>query len=446
MDRRDFLKKAGLGAAALGLAACAPKTEGSAFEDNSSTNLPEGEMTQHYPGVGLLGYGCMRWKMVKDANGKDVIDQEDVNRLVDYALEHGVTYFDSAPVYLQGQSEEAAAKALLRHPRDSYQIATKCSNMGRGPQGMEAGKKMYLQSLEFYRTDHIDYYLLHGLSDLQGFKDRFEDNGLLDYLLEERKKGHIRNLGFSFHGTTEGFDELMQTHDKYHWDFVQIQMNYVDWKHASGRNGNAEYLYNELDKREIPVVIMEPLLGGRLANMPEALAGELKSREPARSLASWAFRFCGTYPRVLTVLSGMTYMEHLQDNLHSFLGFKPLTDEEISFLDEVGRKFTDYPLVNCTGCQYCMPCPYGINIPGIFKFYNDNVNGGTYVSSKEQKDYRKARNKYLLAYDKTIPSVRQADHCIGCNQCAPRCPQRIRIPQELSRIDKYIENLKQELL
>ena len=446
MDRRDFLKKAGLGAAALGLAACAPKTEGSAIEDNSNTNLPEGEMPRHYPGVGLLGYGCMRWKMVKDADGKDVIDQEEVNRLVDYALEHGVTYFDSAPVYLQGQSEEATAKALLRHPRDSYQIATKCSNMGRGPQGMEAGKKMYLQSLEFYRTDHIDYYLLHGLSDFQGFKDRFEDNGLLDYLLEERKKGHIRNLGFSFHGTTEGFDELMQTHDKYHWDFVQIQMNYVDWKHASGRNGNAEHLYNELDKRGIPVVIMEPLLGGRLANMPEALASELKSREPERSLASWASRFCGTYPRVLTVLSGMTYMEHLQDNLRSFLGFKPLTEEEIAFLDEVGLKFTNYPLVNCTACQYCMPCPYGINIPGIFKFYNDNVNGGTYVSSKEQKDYRKARNKYLLAYDKAIPTVRQADHCIGCNQCALRCPQHIRIPQELSRIDKYIEDLKQELL
>lgn len=446
MDRRDFLKKAGLGAAALGLAACAPKTEGSANENNNNTNVLEGKMPQHYPGVGLLGYGCMRWKMVKDANGKDIIDQEDVNRLVDYALEHGVTYFDSAPVYLQGQSEEATAKALLRHPRDSYQIATKCSNMGRGPQGMEAGKKMYHQSLEFYQTDHLDYYLLHSLSDYQAFKDRFVDNGLIDYLLEERKKGHIRKLGFSFHGSTDGFDELMKAHDKYHWDFVQIQMNYVDWKHASGRNGNAEYLYNELDKREIPVVIMEPLLGGRLANMPEALASELKSREPERSLASWAFRFCGSHPRVLTVLSGMTYMEHLQDNLHSFLGFKPLTDEELTFLDEVGRKFTEYPLVNCTGCQYCMPCPYGINIPGIFKFYNDNVNGGTYVSSKEQKDYRKARNRYLLAYDKAIPSVRQANHCISCGQCAPRCPQRIRIPQELSRIDKYIENLKQELL
>ena len=446
MNRRDFLKKAGMGTAALGLAACAPKAGGSIIEETEGNDLSKGTMAQHYSGVGLLGYGCMRWKMVKDKNGKDVVDQEDVNRLVDYALEHGVTYFDSAPVYLQGQSEEATAKALLRHPRDSYQIATKCSNMGRGPQGMESGKKMYHQSLEYYQTDHIDYYLLHGLSDYQGFKDRFEDNGLMDYLMQEREKGHIRNLGFSFHGTADGFDQLMALHDKYHWDFVQIQMNYVDWAHASGRNGNAEHLYNELDKREIPVVIMEPLLGGRLANMPAALADELKTREPGRSLASWAFRFCGTFPRILTVLSGMTYMEHLQDNLKSFLDFDPLTGEEIKFLDSIGQRFTDYPLINCTGCQYCMPCPFGINIPGIFKFYNDNVNGGTYVSSKDQKDYRKARNKYLLAYDKAIPTVRQADHCISCNQCAPRCPQHIRIPQELDRIQYYIEKLKQDTL
>ena len=446
MDRRDFIKKAGLGTAALSLAACAPKTGSSLLNDTETKSGNSGEMAQNYPGVGLLGYGCMRWTMKPGPDGKQVIDQEDVNRLVDYALEHGVTYFDSAPVYLQGQSEEAAGIALSRHPRDSYQIATKCSNMGRGPQSMESGKKMYRQSLEYYHTDHLDYYLLHGLGDGQAFKERFEDNGLIDYLLEEREKGHIRHLGFSFHGSKEGFDQLIALHDKYHWDFVQIQMNYVDWKNASGRNCPAEYLYNELDKREIPVVIMEPLLGGRLANMPAALSDELKAIEPEKSLASWAFRFCGSYPRILTVLSGMTYMEHLQDNLDTYLDFKPLTDAEKELVQSVGKRFNDYPLVNCTSCQYCMPCPYGINIPGIFKFYNDNVNSGTYVSSKEQKDYARARRKYLLAYNKAIPTVRQADHCINCNECVQRCPQHIRIPQQLQMIDSYLEKLKQETL
>ncbi len=443
MNRRDFIKKAGLGTAALGLAACAPgKGSDIILNQEESTKSLDGKMAQHYPGVGLLGYGCMRWKMNRGEDGKEVIDQEDVNRLVDYALEHGVTYFDSAPVYLQGQSEEAAGIALARHPRDSYQIATKCSF----PASFEMGKQMYQQSLKYYHTDYLDYYLLHALGDRKAFEDRFGNNGLMDYLLEERKKGHIRHLGFSFHGNQSGFDEMMALHEKYHWDFVQIQMNYVDWENAGGRNCKAEYMYTELEKRGIPVVIMEPLLGGRLANMPAALSDELKAREPQKSLASWAFRFCGSYPGVLTVLSGMTYMEHLQDNLETYLDFEALTDEQKSFLCSVGKRFNDYPLINCTGCQYCMPCPYGINIPGIFKFYNNSVNEGTYVVSSEQEDYRKARRKYLLEYDKAIPTVRQADHCIGCGQCSQRCPQHIRIPSELSRIDGYLEKLKQETL
>ena len=440
MDRRDFIKTAGVGAAALGVAACAPKTITHVSAETTHAGDPEGKMPEHFPGVGLLGYGCMRWKMIKDENGKDIIDQEDVNRLVDYALEHGINYFDSAPVYLQGQSEEATAKALLRHPRDKYLIATKCSTMGAGPYLFETGKKMYQQSLEYYQTDHIDYYLLHNLANGKALQDRFIDNKLLDYFLEEREKGHIRHLGFSFHGSREGMDELLSYHDKYHWDFVQIQLNYIDWTQ------DAEYLYNALDAKEIPIVIMEPLLGGSLSSVPAAIVDEFKSRRPEDSVASWAFRFAGTFPRILTVLSGMTYMEHLKDNLFTYLDFEPCSEEEIDFLCKMGIKIRDYPLVGCTGCQYCMPCPYGIDIPGLFRFYNNSINNDTYVQNKEQEDYAKARRKYLLEYDKAIPTVRQADHCINCGKCAPRCPQHIRIPRELQRIDRYIESLKQETL
>ena len=191
---------------------------------------------------------------------------------------------------------------------------------------------------------------------------------------------------------------------------------------------------------------MEPLRGGRLADLPAGVSDRMKAREPEKSLASWAFRFAASFPRVICVLSGMTYMEHLQDNVSTFLGLEELTDEEKAFLESVAEQMENYPLVGCTACQYCMPCPYGINIPAIFKFYNDNVNAGTYVTDKEQEGYARLRRRYLLAYDKAIPTVRQADHCINCGRCVEACPQHIAIPRELRRIDRYIEKLRQETL
>ena len=446
MDRRDFIKSAGMGAAALGVAACAPgaaekAVSASTFDGNQEL---KGTILQNYPGIGTLGYGCMRWPMVKGEDGKNHIDQEEVNRLVDFALAHGVNYFDTSPVYLGGDSERASAEALNRHPRESWKLATKLSIFG--PTSFEACQKMYRRSLEIFKTDYIDYYLLHAISSGDDFKTRFEDSGIVDFLLKEREAGRIRHFGFSFHGHQEGFDQMMALHDKYHWDFVQIQMNYIDWEHPSGRNTRADYLYAELDKREIPIVIMEPLRGGSLANIPADLVDRLKAREPQRSVASWAFRYVGSFPRVMCALSGMTYMEHLQDNLESFLDFQPLNDEEKQLLWDIADRMENYPLVPCTGCQYCMPCPYGINIPGIFKFYNDNVTAGTYVESKEQEGYAKARRKYLLAYNEAIPTVRQADHCIACRRCEKDCPQNIRIPDQLRRIDRYIESLKRETL
>ena len=441
MDRREFIKTAGVGAAAIGVAACAPGAVKEAARGNKDLH---GEMLQNYPGIGTLGYGCMRWPMVKGEDGRDHVNQEEVNRLVDFAIAHGVNYFDTSPVYLGGESEQATAIALNRYPREKWLLATKLSIFGPTP--YEECVRMYRRSFEIFNTDHIDYYLFHAVSDLDDFKNRFENCGIADFLLKEREAGRIRHLGFSFHGHQQGFDDMMARYDKYHWDFVQIQMNYLDWEHPSGRNTRADYLYAELDKREIPIVIMEPLRGGALADIPSQLSDRLKALEPERSIASWAFRYVGSFPRVMVALSGMTYMEHLQDNLETFLDFQPLDEEGKKMLRSVADQMVDYPLVPCTGCQYCMPCPYGINIPGIFKFYNDNVTAGTYVVSKGQNDYAKARRKYLLAYDKAIPTVRQADHCIACRRCESLCPQNIRIPTQLRRIDAYIESLKQETL
>ena len=441
MDRRSFIKVSGAAAAGAALAGCAPRRQDKAARTEEILSRGAESMPQNYPGVGLLGFGCMRWPMIEETGE---IDQEAVNEMVDYALAHGVNYFDSAPVYLRGKSELATATALLRHPREEYIISTKCSTM-RTDGSLETGKQMYLQSLENYQTDYLDYYLLHNINSYESFKKRFLDNGLMDYLQGEKKKGHIRNLGFSFHGSKEGFDELMALHEKYHWDFVLIQMNYHDWTHAS-RDAKAKYMYNRLAELDIPVVIMEPLLGGRLASIPGPLADMLKELKPQSSIASWAFRFNGSFPKVLTVLSGMTCMDHLRDNLETYLDFEKLSEEEFALLEKIAGEMDKYPLVRCTACQYCMPCPYGINIPAIFKFYNDNINAGTFVVSSEQKGYARQRASYLARYGKAIPTLRQADHCIGCKECLVKCPQHIDIPSELHRIDRYIEKLKKDAI
>lgn len=444
MDRRDFIKISG--AAAIGAAAgCTPGKKGRPADETAQMEY------RIHPASGdkvsLLGFGCMRWPMI-DKDGVQVIDQEAVNEMVDYALEHGVNYFDTSPAYLQGQSEKAAGIALSRHPRDSYFIATKLSNFGDF--NKEASLKMYRDSFEQLQTDYFDYYLLHNIGrSMEQFYNRYVNNGLLDFVKAEREAGRIRNLGLSFHGIREMFDHFLKMHDngEIHWDFCQIQMNYKDWTHADPkRNVNADYLYAELDRREIPIVIMEPLLGGRLANVPDGIARQMKEREPDKSLASWAFRFCGSYPRVLCILSGMTSMDPLLDNIDTFTHFKPLSGEELDFLERMAKWMEDYPLVNCNYCNYCMPCPWGVDIPGIFRHYNDSVAEGRYPQTQEQKDYKKLKRAFLVSYDRAVETIRQADHCIGCRDCVSHCPQSIPIPHDLRRISRYVETLKQDTL
>lgn len=449
MDRRDFLKTAGAGALAVGttsLTGCSFSSDKRA-EVSGDAEMQMRTSPKNGEKVSLLGYGCMRWPMKKGADGKDHIDQEAVNEMVDYAYRNGINYYDTSPAYLQGQSEEAAGIALSRYPRESYYIATKLSNFNNFSR--EAGLKMYRDSQKALRTDYFDYYLLHaiGTSGFEGFEERYINNGLLDFLLEEREAGRIRNLGFSFHGRKEVFDQFMALHEKYHWDFVQIEMNYVDWEHAKvPENVNADYLYEELAKRNIPATIMEPLLGGRLAKLPDAIAEKMKEREPQMSIASWAFRFCGSYPNILTVLSGMSSMDPLIENVETFSHFRPLNDEEKAFLMEMANLMEDYPTVPCTACSYCMPCPYGIDIPTIFRHYNDHVNSGEIAQSCEQDHFQRLKRRYLVSYDRAVETVRQADHCIGCGQCRPKCPQSIDIPRALRHIDRYVEKLKRETL
>lgn len=463
MSRRSFLKTLGTAAitttAATGMVACGQKKTSTT---HTIQEPPVGKMTYRTnqktgDKVSILGYGMMRLPVVGGGTAREnpdaPIDQEMVNKQIDYALAHGLNYIDTSPAYCQGLSERATGIALSRHKRSEYFIATKLSNFSPETWTRETSMEMFENSLRELQVDYVDYLLLHGIGmgedGIKDFYGRYMDNGILDWLVEQREKGRIRNLGFSYHGDVKVFDLALKWHDegRYHWDFVQIELNYLDWNYAdeiNPRNTDAVYLYGELQKRGIPSVIMEPLLGGRLANVPDKIMAKMKEREPDLSVASWAFRFAGTPKGVLTVLSGMTFMENLRENLCTYSPLRPISDEENKFLMEIASDIYNLKTVPCNECNYCMPCPYGINIPAVFSHYNKCIKEGNMPNKGAQDpDYRRARHAFLVGYDRNVPKLRQASHCIGCSQCMSHCPQRIDIPSEMQRIDKFAEELKQ---
>ena len=402
--------------------------------------------------VSLLGYGAMRLpttdgghanNYVKEGYTASAIDQALLNRQVKTLLDAGVTYFDTSPAYCRGESEVALGTALKAsgYARKDYIIATKLSNFAPQQYPLAECKKMFERSLKFLQTDYIDNYLLHSVGNGNGFETfskRYVENGAADWCAELRAQGRIKNLGFSYHGAKAALDWCLERHDKYKWDFVQIQMNYVDWRHAkevNARNLDAQYLYETLAKMDIPVVIMEPLLGGRLARYNYALAQELTPLDPEATLAQWAFRFCGTHPKVMTVLSGMTRTEHIEENLVTFSPLKPCSEKELAALERAAQRMLALNTIPCNSCNYCMPCPYGLDIVSLLQFRNSVLTAKTMPSAKE----------VLKAYAKAVPEeLRRADHCTGCGRCTPHCPQSIDIPREIASIDEWIDALKDQ--
>ena len=401
--------------------------------------------------VSLLGYGAMRLPTVdgghannwaKDGYTASAIDQELLNRQVKTLLDAGVTYFDTSPAYCRGESEAALGLALKAsgYDRKDYILATKLSNFAPQQYPLAACKAMFEASLKALQTDYVDNYLLHSVGNggFETFKKRYVENGAADWCAELRAQGRIKNLGFSYHGAKEALDWCLERHDKYHWDFVQIQMNYVDWRHAkevNERNLDAKYLYETLAKMDIPVVIMEPLLGGRLARYNYALAQTLTPLDPEATLAKWALRFCGTFPKVMTVLSGMTRTEHVEENLATFSPLKPCSEAELDALERAAQAYLSLNTIPCNSCNYCMPCPYGLDIVALLQFRNSVLAAKTTPSAKE----------ILKNYAKAVPEeLRRADHCTGCGRCSPHCPQSIDIPREIAAIDEWIDSLKNQ--
>ena len=440
-SRRDFLKRLGWGgASAVGIMTMTPLSAFGKFESETADPAQMSPRENRRTGdkVSLLGYGMMRLPTNNRSINQDMVNQE-----VDYALAHGVNYFDTAPIYHNGHSEEAVGKALSRHPRDKYFVATKLSNFGRNQWNLESCKQMYQHSMEMLKVDYIDYYLLHSVGGKgpDEFKERFEDNGVLEFFQQERKAGRIRNLGFSFHGSIETFDYLIDNNDDFEWDFVQIQMNYIDWRHANTQRGNtdAEYLYNKLEKAGIQCVIMEPLLGGRLANVPEEELKMLKAERPADTPARWAFRWVGSHSNILTVLSGMTTMEVLQENVATYSPLEPCTDSEFALMAKIADKMNGVPVIPCTDCKYCMPCAFGLDIPRNFALYNKAVNDGILpLPDKTAADYQKRLEGVNKIFQTELDKKQWATKCTDCEACLPKCPQHIRIPNQMGRIAEIL--------
>ena len=442
MNRRQFLQRLGAGAgSALAMMAMGPLNvlAGNKQPDDVVGGDNQVKMTyrvQHGSGekISLLGFGMMR---LPD-------DQEEVDRLVDYAIAHGVNYFDTAPMYKGGRNEDQTGRALSRYPRDKYYIATKMSNQNQRLWDFDAAKEMYERSFERLRVDYIDYYLLHSIGGggVDGLKGRFLDNGLLDFLLKEREAGRIRHLGFSYHGDVSAFDWLLDRQDEYHWDFAQIQMNYLDWRHASlnkngwRRDADAEYLYDKLEKTGVQAVIMEPLRGGALGRMNDDLMARLQAVRPDDTPASWAFRWVASHPNILTTLSGMNQMEHLEENVRTFSPLEPCTEAENVLLAEIADVMAGFPTIPCTTCSYCMPCPFGVDIPGNFAYYNDAVDQKILpLPDKTSADYMARKQQFADGLLKALPDKSQwANQCTDCEACLPKCPQQIRIPNQMARI------------
>ena len=364
--------------------------------------------------ISVLGYGCMRF--TKTAG---VIDMDKAEKELMAAYERGINYYDTA--YIYGGSEAAIGKIFEKNGiRKKINIATKLPHYLMN--SLESIEKCFQEELSRLRTDYIDYYLMHMLNDVKTW-DKLVAMGILEWIEEKKQSGAIRQIGFSYHGNSESFCKVV---DAYDWDFCQIQYNYLDEHAQAGRKG-----LHHAAAKGIPVIIMEPLRGGKLvSNLPEKAKKLFAEHPKGYSPAEWAFRWLWNQPEVTCVLSGMNSMEMLEENVRvaSDCQIGELGEEDATLLAQVVEAINSKMKVGCTGCGYCMPCPAKVDIPGTFAAYN--------VSSIDGK--REAMYEYLRSttFRKDATS---ASNCIGCGKCEQHCPQGIKIREELKNAQKVLE-------
>lgn len=361
--------------------------------------------------VSLLGFGCMRFPLLE--NG--AIDEERAEAMLDEAIQQGVTYIDTAYPYHNGDSEPFVGRVLKKYDRSSYQLATKLPMFK--VHTLQDAKTIFEEQLARLQVSYVDFYLLHAMN-----KETFErakKEGIISYCEELQKAGKIRNFGFSFHDEYEVFEEMILARN---WDFCQIQYNYVDRFIQAGDKG-----YALCEEKKVPMIVMEPVKGGSLATLPKEIAQIFKQYDEESSISSWAMRWVASHPNIKVVLSGMSTEEQVKDNLKTFSLFQPLNETEKQLVESVADAIQKRTKNGCTACKYCMPCPFGIDIPGNFKIWNE---------------YGKYENKAGTLQKYELMKEHAAELCQKCGRCEALCPQKIAIRQDLDQMVKELKDLR----
>lgn len=358
--------------------------------------------------LSALGMGAMRLPVV---NGNDaVIDREAAAHMVAYAMEQGINYYDTAWGYHEGNSELVMGEALSKYPRDSYYLATKFP--GYDLANMTRVEEIFEKQLEKCRVDYFDFYLFHNVCEMNIDAYLDPQYGIFEYLMKQKKAGRIRYLGFSAHGGVEVIRRFLDAYGE-SMEFGQLQLNYLDWTFQ-----DAKAKVELLDSYHIPVWVMEPLRGGKLASLPQEQERKLKELRPDEDIAAWAFRFLQSVPNVTMILSGMSNFEQMKKNIATFAEDKPLNDTQMQTLLSVAEDLTKETVLPCTACHYCVShCPQGLDIPKLLELYNEHCfTEGGFIAPMA-----------LMA----VPQEKQPSACIGCRSCEQVCPQQIKISEAM---------------
>ncbi len=370
-----------------------------------------------------LGFGLMRLP-TRNANKAGNIDIEQVKKMVDLFMEKGFTYFDTAWMYCGFNSENAAKEALVdRYPRESFTLATKLHNGFFN--SLEDRDKVFNTQLEKTGAGYFDYYLLHGIED--GSYPKYEQFDCFNWLREKKRQGLVKHIGFSYHDNAELLDEILSKYPD--MEFVQLQINYLDW---DSQWIQSRACYEVAVKHNVPVIVMEPVKGGTLAKLPEEAEKLLKDHAPDLSIPSWAVRFAASLPGVMMVLSGMSSLEQMEDNLSYMENFPPLTEEEKELCFKAAEIVNNQIAIPCTGCSYCTEgCPMKIAIPQYFSLYNEDMR-----EALEEKGW----TVNFTNYAQLTKDFGAAKACIECGQCESVCPQHLPIIENLKKVSQHYDH------